>query len=81
MMFRYQKDDEVILKAGESHAWFLPTGSRGVVFCQYTTTPPSYEVNFEDVEGQQFGTIVDEDEIEAVAALPLTQREAVSANS
>ncbi len=81
MMFRFQEDDEVILKSGQDHSQFLRDGSRGIVFCQYATTPPAYEVTFEGVDGKQYGTIVDEDEIEAIeAALPLVQREAVGAS-
>ena len=81
MMFRYQEGDEVVLKNGEGHVWFLPTGSRGVVFCQYTTTPPAYEVTFTGIGGRSVGNIFYEDELEAAEkALPLVQREAVGAN-
>ena len=66
MTFRFQEDDEVILKNDQDHAWFLPAGSRGVVFCQYATNPPSYEVTFKDVRGSAFGVVVCEDEIEPV---------------
>lgn len=82
MTFRFQEGDEVVLKNGEDHSRFLRTGSHGVVFCQYTTTPPAYEVNFEGVDGKQFGSIMFEDDIEAAQnAQPLVQREAVGANS
>ena len=66
MKFRFQDGDEVVLKNGEDHAWFLPTGSRGVVFCQYSTTPPAYEVNFCDIRGETFGAVVYEDELDMV---------------
>ncbi len=66
MTFRFQCGDEVMLKDGERHAWFLPAGSRGTVFCQYATTPPAYEVNFRDVKGEEFGSVVYEDEVEPV---------------
>ncbi len=81
MTFRFQEGDKVVLKNGEDHSRFLRTGSHGVVFCLYTTTPPAYEVNFEGMDGKQFGTIMFEDDIEAAeeARLPV-QREAVSAN-
>jgi len=64
MTFKFQEDDEVVLINGEGHASFLPVGSFGTVFCQYTTTPPAYEVNFKDVSGEDFGSIVYENEIE-----------------
>jgi len=84
MTYRFQEGDEVVLKDPESHSRFLQVGSRGVVFCQYATTPPAYEVNFEGVEGRQFGTIAYEDELESAEEslfLNVGQREAVSANS
>lgn len=62
-MFRFQEGDEVVLLNAEGHTDFLPVGSRGVVFCQYTTTPPAYEVNFRDSTGDSFGTIVQENEL------------------
>jgi len=81
MTFRFQEDDEVILKNDQDHAWFLPAGSRGVVFCQYATNPLSYEVTFLDIRDQAFGTVVYEDEIElvrgAMSATPI--RSAVKA--
>ena len=81
MIFRFQEGDEVVLKSGKDYSQFLRTGSRGVVFCQYVTTPPAYEVTFGSVDGKQYGAIVDEDEIEAApSALPLVQREAVGAS-
>ena len=64
MTFKFQEDDKVVLIDGEGHASFLPVGSLGIVFCQYTTTPPAYEVNFRDVSGKELGSIVYEDEIE-----------------
>ena len=64
MTFKFQEGDEVTLKDGEGHAWFLPAGSRGIVFCQYATNPPAYEVNFRDVKGEVFGSVVYEEEIE-----------------
>ena len=62
MTFRFQEGDAVALKEG--HTAFLPTGSEGIVFCQYTTSPPAYEVNFQDVNGEEFGSVVYEDELE-----------------
>ncbi len=80
MTFRFQDGDEVMLKDGEGHAWFLPAGSRGIVFCQYATTPPAYEVNFRDVKGEAFGSVVYEDEIElAHDGVTTSTRQAVSA--
>ena len=72
MKFRFQDGDEVALRA-DRH-WFLPAGSRGIVFCQYATDPPAYEVNFQDVRGKIFGAVVEEDEIEVLhekAVLPI----------
>lgn len=80
MTFRFQDGDEVMLKDGEGHAWFLPVGSRGIVFCQYATSPPAYEVNFRDVRGEEFGSVVYEDEIElARDVVTSPTREAVRA--
>lgn len=80
MTFRFQEDDKVVLKTGEDHAEFLPAGSQGVVHCQYTTTPPAYEVTFLDSQGEQFGTIVCEDEIElAQETVNLPKRETARA--
>ncbi len=79
-MFRFQKGDEVVLLNSEGHTDFLPVGSRGVVFCQYTTTPTAYEVTFWDSQGEEFGTIVYENELgpsKVAVAQPL--REAVGA--
>ena len=79
-MFRFQEGDKVVLLNSEGHTDFLPVGSQGVVFCQYTTTPPAYEVTFRDSQGKSFGTIVYENELgpaNAAAAQPL--REAVGA--
>jgi len=76
MTFKFQDGDEVVLKDGEGHASFLPVGSFGVVFCQYATTPPAYEVNFRDVNGEEFGSIVYEDEAESahnVVAVPVRE--------
>ena len=79
MTHKYQEDDQVALK--EDFADYLPAGSVGVIFCQYTTTPPAYEINFVDITGRVVGGIFYEDEIEAApSALPLIQREAVGAN-
>ena len=81
MTFKFQEGDAVVLKNGEGHAWFLPAGSRGTIFCQYASVPPAYEVNFMDVRGKVFGSVVYEAEIElapddeVIAAV----REAVSA--
>lgn len=80
MTFRFQDGDKVVLTKGEGHAEFLSTGSRGVVFCQYTTTPPAYEVNFLDSRGEEFGAVVYEDEIELVQeTVNPPKREAVRA--
>jgi len=80
MTFKFQDGDEVMLKNGEGHAWFLPAGSRGIVFCQYATNPPAYEVNFRDVEGEGFGSVVYKEEIElAPDVVTAAAREAVSA--
>ena len=68
-MFRFQEGDEVVLLNSENHTDFLPVGSHGVVFCQYTTTPPAYEVTFRDSRGEDFGTIVQENEIGALNVL------------
>ncbi len=80
MTHKYQEDDQVALV--EDFTDHLPAGSVGVVFCQYTTTPPSYEINFVDTTGRSIGNIFYEDEIESVQKLqPLVQREAVGALS
>ena len=62
-MFKFQEGDEVVLLNSEGHTDFLPVGSHGVVFCQYTTTPLAYEVTFRDSQGKSFGTIVYEAEL------------------
>ena len=79
MTHKYQEDDQVILK--EDFADYLPGGSVGIVFCQYTTVPPAYEINFVDTTGRSVGGIFYEYEIEAIqktAALP--SRETADAN-
>jgi len=58
----FQEDDVVVLK--EDQADFLPAGSHGTVFCLYTTVPPAYEINFVDRNGEGFGAIMYENEIE-----------------
>lgn len=78
MTFRFGEDEAVVLKEGLSD--FLPTGIKGVIFCQYATLPPAYEVNFRDANGEEFGTVVYEDELESLRsgdASPV--REAVGA--
>ena len=62
MTLMFQQDDTVVLKEG--HTDFLPTGTHGVVFCYYTTTPPAYEINFAVSDGEDFGAIMFEDDIE-----------------
>lgn len=77
-MFRFQEGDEVVLLNAEGHTDFLPVGSRGIVFCQYTTMPLAYEVTFLDSQGEEFGTVVYENELgpsKVTAEQPL--REAV----
>ena len=78
MTFRFAEGEAVTLK--EDRTDFLPAGSQGIVFCQYTTLPPAYEVNFQDADGEEFGAVVSEDELEPsrLVAVPLT-REAVGA--
>lgn len=79
-MFRFQEGDEVVLLNSEGHTDFLPVGSHGVVFCQYTTMPPAYEVTFRDSQGERFGTIVYETELGLLNARgPQSPREAVGA--
>ena len=74
MTHKYQEDDQVVLL--EDFADYLPAGSIGVVFCQYTTAPPAYEVNFVDTTGRSVGNIFYEDEIVALQkAQPLVERE------
>ena len=68
-MFRFQEGDEVVLLNSDGHADFLPDGTQGVVFCQYTTMPPAYEVIFRNSQGEDFGTIVQENEIGALNVL------------
>ena len=80
-MFRFQEDDEVVLKDGKDYSQFLRAGSRGVIFCQYATTPPAYEVTFEGVDGKPFGGIFYEGEIEALQkAQPSVERETAAVN-
>jgi hypothetical protein len=64
MVFKFEEGDEVVLRNGEGHSSFLTAGSRGVIFCQFASDPPAYEVNFRDSMGQEFGSIVYEDDIE-----------------
>lgn len=80
MTFKFQDGDEVVLKNSEGHASFLQVGSLGTVFCQYATTPPAYEVNFRDVNGEEFGSIVYENEVElAHSAVTVPAREVARA--
>lgn len=60
--FKFQEGDSVALK--ENHTVFLPTGSRGTVFCQHKMAPLAYEVKFQDTLGETFGAILYEYEIE-----------------
>jgi hypothetical protein len=62
MTFKYHEGDRVALK--EDHTDFLPAGTHGIVFCYYTTTPPAYEINFALRDGEDFGAIMFEDDIE-----------------
>ena len=80
MKHKYQADDQVALK--EDFADYLPAGSVGVVFCQYMTTPPAYEITFVDTSGRGVGGIFDEDDIETVqkAVQPITRRETAAVN-
>ena len=65
MAFKFQDGDEVALRADRHR--FLPAGTQGIVFCRYAIDPPAYEVNFQDVRGETFGTIVEEDEVAPVS--------------
>lgn len=68
-MFTFHEGDAVILKKDQGN--LLRAGSRGVVICQYATQPPSYEVNFMDSDGKEFGAILDERDLAAdVYAVP-----------
>ena len=80
MTHKYQKDDQVALK--EDFADHLPAGSLGVIFCQYTTTPPAYEITFVDTSGQGVGGIFYEDEIESAqkGLQPVIRRETAGVN-
>ncbi len=62
MTHQFQEGDTVISK--EDTTDFLPAGSHGTVFCLYTTTPPAYEINFVASDGEIFGAIRYEDELE-----------------
>lgn len=77
MTFKFQEGDAVALR--EDHTEFLPAGSRGTVFCQYDTTPPAYEVNFQDTAGELFGAVMYEDEIEPVHKRAATREAARAA--
>lgn len=79
MTFKHEEGDHVALV--EDFTDYLPAGSLGVIFCQYTTTPPAYEVNFVSTDGELIGNIFYEDEIEAVQKAQPLQRETVSAVS
>ena len=76
MAHKYQENDQVVL--AEDFTDHLPAGSLGSIFCQYTTTPQAYEVNFIDTSGQLVGGIFYEDELKAMEAVKTpTVREAV----
>ena len=78
MRFKFQDGDQVVLKNGEDHAWFLAAGSQGVVFCRYATKPPAYEVNFRDLRDEEVGAVVYEAEIELMREeMKSLKREAV----
>ena len=62
MTHKFQEGEIVTLK--EEYSDFLPAGSHGSVFCFYTTTPPAYEINFLASDGEEFGAIMYEDELE-----------------
>ncbi len=62
MTHKFQEGDFVFSK--EDYTDFLPAGSHGTVFCSYTTTPPAYEINFLASDGELFGAIMDEDDLQ-----------------
>ena len=68
-MFKFQEGEVVSLASDESMSRFK-AGDRGVIWAQYTTEPPAYEVNFRDAEGKEFGAVVYEHELAAVTATP-----------
>ena len=80
MTHKYQENDQVALK--EDFADYLPAGSVGVIFCQYTVTPPAYEITFLGTDGRGVGGIFYEDEIEAVQKVLqlVVRRETVAVN-
>jgi len=80
MTHKYQEDDQVALR--EDFADYLPAGSLGTIFCQYSTTPPAYEITFLDTGGRGVGGIFYEDEIELAqkAVQPVIRREAAAVN-
>jgi hypothetical protein len=60
--FKFKEDDRVALCATNPYS-DLNLEGEGVVFALYNSDPPSYEVNWKDVNGVSIGMVMDEEEI------------------
>jgi Domain of unknown function (DUF4926) len=57
------KEGDIVASTVKYPSLGLAVGDKGTVWCVYGTLPPSYEVNFTDLEGKEWGMICEESEI------------------